>query len=284
MASIGRSQIVGVACRSLRVYAMTSHPPQSPPGGQSDPAMAIHDPNAQRLYVTSALAPGTVIACDKDQSHYLCNVLRLEAGAEVLLFNGSDGEWRAVLTEVSKRNCQMTLSGQTRPQHRGPDLHYLFAPLKRTRLDYMVQKAAELGVSTLQPVITRRTIAERVNLERMRANAIEAAEQCGILHVPIVAESARLDRLLDGWDQRRRLIFCDEAAAAANPLTVLAGVAQGPLAVLIGPEGGFAPEERAALLANPATVAISLGPRIMRADTAAVAALALVNAVLGDWR
>ena len=246
--------------------------------------MAIHDPDAQRLYVTAALVAGVEIACDKDQSNYLVNVLRLEQGAEVLLFNGLHGEWRAVLSEASKRHCTLTVGRMVRAQVAGPDIHYLFAPLKRTRLDYMVQKAAELGVSMLKPIITRRTIAERVNIERMRANAIEAAEQCGILHVPTVAEPERFERVLEGWDGKRRLIFCDEAADVASPLAVLSALPKGPLAVLIGPEGGFDPEERKALLAKPFTVPISLGPRVMRADTAAVAVLALVNAVLGDWR
>ncbi len=247
-------------------------------------AMAIHDPNSQRLYVTASLAAGTVIACDKEQSNYLANVLRLETGTQVLLFNGTDGEWTATLTSSGKRSCVLTVDAQTRTQAIGQDLHYLFAPLKRTRLDYMVQKAAELGVSVLRPVITRRTIAERVNIERMRANAIEAAEQCGILQVPAVAEPKRLEHALEAWDVSRRLIFCDEHAPVASPLAALHNVAPGPLAVLIGPEGGFAAEERAILMAKPFTVPVSLGPRIMRADTAAVAALALVNAVLGDWK
>lgn len=246
--------------------------------------MAIHDPNAQRLFVLVPLQAGVVIACDKEQSNYLANVLRLEAGAEVLLFNGEHGEWRATLTEASKRHCALTVTANVRPQDTGPDLHYIFAPLKRTRLDYMVQKAAELGVSALRPVISRRTIAERVNLERMRANAIEAAEQCGILHVPGVMETERFERMLDAWDGSRRLIFCDEGAEVASPIAVLSKVKPGPLAVMIGPEGGFDDSERQLLLSKPFTTAISLGPRIMRADTAAVAALALVNAVLGDWR
>ena len=245
--------------------------------------MAIHDPNAQRLFVAASLAADTEIACDKDQSNYLANVLRLEVGVEVLLFNGKHGEWRAVLTEASKRHCTLKVGAQVRAQDTGPDIHYVFAPLKRTRLDYMIQKAAELGVSTLRPVITRRTIAERVNIERMRANAIEAAEQCGILHVPSVMEPERFGHVLDTWDAKRRLIFCDEAAEVASPLAVLGKLTPGPLAVLIGPEGGFDPEERKALLSQSYTVPISLGPRVMRADTAAVAALALVNAVLGDW-
>jgi 16S rRNA (uracil1498-N3)-methyltransferase len=171
-----------------------------------------------------------------------------------------------------------------RPQQNGPDVHYIFAPLKHARLDYMVQKATELGVAHLQPVLTHRTIAARVNLERMQANAIEAAEQCGVLRVPTVGELVKLYALLKSWDAKRRLIFGDEAAQVASPLAALAGMADGPLAVLIGPEGGFDPAERAALLDRPFATPISLGPRVMRADTAAVAALALVNAALGDWR
>ena len=163
-------------------------------------------------------------------------------------------------------------------------MHYLFAPLKHARLDYMVKKAAELGVAHLQPVVTRRTVASRVNLERMAANAIEAAEQCGVLRVPTVGELVKLEALLANWDPQRRLIFCDEFAPVANPLAALGSLAPGPLAVIIGPEGGFDPAERTLLREQAYTLPISLGPRVMRADTAAVAALALVNAALGDWR
>ena len=163
-------------------------------------------------------------------------------------------------------------------------MHYLFAPLKHTRLDYMVQKATEMGVAHLQPVLTHHTIAARVNLERMRANAIEAAEQCGVLRVPTVGEPLKLEAALSAWDPKRTLIFCDEAADVANPLAALSAIEGAPLAVLIGPEGGFDPAERALLHEKPFALPISLGPRIMRADTAAVAALALVNATLGDWR
>jgi 16S rRNA (uracil1498-N3)-methyltransferase len=171
-----------------------------------------------------------------------------------------------------------------RAQAGGPDLHYLFAPLKRARLDYMVQKATEMGASRLVPVITRHTVAERVNTERMRANVIEAAEQCGILRMPEVAEPLKLPTVLQNWDATRTLIFCDEGADQASPLAALEKVRSGPLAVLVGPEGGFSPEEREMIRKVPQAVAVSLGPRIMRADTAAVAALALVNAALGDWR
>lgn len=238
----------------------------------------------QRLFVKSKLHAGAGVALEPEQAHYLRNVLRLKQGDEILLFNGADGEWCAILSEASKKRTEARVSHQTRPQDTGPDLHYLFAPLKRARLDYMAQKATEMGASVLRPVITRRTVAERVKRERLFANAIEAAEQCGILRVPDVREPEPLGKVLDAWDLKRLLIFADEAAAAASPLEALAARGQGPLAVLIGPEGGFEPEERAALLAKPFVLPISLGPRVMRADTAAVAALALVNATLGDWR
>jgi 16S rRNA (uracil1498-N3)-methyltransferase len=191
---------------------------------------------------------------------------------------------------VSKRACVLEAETLIREQRSGPDIHYLFAPLKRARLDYMVQKATEMGVAKLFPVLTRHTVAERVNLERMRANAIEAAEQCGVLRVPEVAEPTKLGAVLASWDVRRPLIFCDEHGEVASPIETLEAVRSKippsgtSLGLLIGPEGGFGDDERTALIEQPFTVAISLGPRIMRADTAAVAALALVNAVLGDWR
>lgn len=268
------------------------------------------DFNAQRLFLDAPLAAGETVPVERDQANYLLNVLRLKAGDAILVFNGRDGEWLARVAPGGKKHCDLVLDRQTRPQEAGPDIDYLFAPLKRSRLDYMVQKATELGVARLRPVITRRTIAERVNVERMRANAIEAAEQCGILRIPDVIEPVKLERILAEWDVSRRLIFCDESADLANPLEALRSLGspgvrpsgsdtlpdvskamvsdpQGltpPLAVLIGPEGGFDPAEREMLLRKSFTIAISLGPRIMRADTAAVAALALVNAVAGDWR
>jgi 16S rRNA (uracil1498-N3)-methyltransferase len=238
----------------------------------------------QRLFVKSPLRAGAEIALTTDQAHYLTNVLRSKPGDRVLVFNGVDGEWCARLSNVTKKAVALTAEHQTRPQEDGPDLHYLFAPIKRARVDYMAQKATEMGASLLQPVLTRRTITERVKTERLQANAIEAAEQCGILRVPEVAAPAKLDALLEEWDADRLLIFADEAAAASSPLEVLEAQDRKPLAVLIGPEGGFEQEERAMLLRRPFVIPVSLGPRIMRADTAAVACLALVNAVLGDWR
>lgn len=246
--------------------------------------MAIHDFTSERLFVADDLASGARVMLSPDQHNYLRNVLRLNAGDPLLVFNGRDGEWKAVIVGQGKRATALDIEQQTRPQKGGPDLVYLFAPLKRSRLDYMVQKATELGAARLQPVMTQHTVAERVNVDRLRANAIEAAEQCGVLRVPEVAEPKKLAAVLEDWDGSRTLIVCDEAAPVANPIEALAKVAQGPIAVLIGPEGGFAKAEREVLMAKPYTVAISLGPRIMRADTAAVAALALVNAVLGDWR
>lgn len=247
--------------------------------------MAIHDFTSERLFVDAPLQAGEQITLSPDQANYLFNVLRLDAGAELLVFNGRDGEWRARIDRPAKRTAVLDTIAKVRDQTGGPDIEYLFAPLKRARLDYMVQKAVELGVARLRPVVTRRTVAERVNLERMRANAIEAAEQCGVLRLPEIVPPERLDAVIAAWDPRRPLVVADEEAAVASPTTALAALPLGsPLGVLIGPEGGFAPEERAALLSRPFVLPISLGPRIMRADTAAVAALSLVNAVVGDWR
>jgi 16S rRNA (uracil1498-N3)-methyltransferase len=237
-----------------------------------------------RLFVDAALAPGEMVALERSQSNYLGNVLRLSAGETILVFNGRDGEWQASIAG-RKRPDSLSVAAQTRPQDRLPDLTYVFAPLKHARLDYMVQKAVEMGASSLQPVLTRFTQVARVNGERMRANVIEAAEQCGILSIATVAEPVALDRYLSQRDVKRRLIFCDEAADAASPLRALQGdlTASSGIDILIGPEGGFAEEERAILLRQPQILRLSLGPRVLRADTAGVAALALVQAALGDW-
>jgi 16S rRNA (uracil1498-N3)-methyltransferase len=242
-----------------------------------------YDFRSLRLYVDADLVADAEIPLTREQANYLVNVMRRDTGDLLLVFNGRDGEWRARLEIAGKRQVSLVLENRARPQSGGPDLHYLFAPLKRSRLDYMVQKATELGVARLQPVLTRHTIAERVNGERMRANVIEAAEQCGVLRIPEIAAPERFDRVLAAWDPARRLVFCDESAPIGDPIAALRAVAPGPLAVLIGPEGGFAPDEREALIALPFVVRLAMGPRIMRADTAAVAALTLVNAVLGDW-
>ena len=232
---------------------------------------------------------GAAVALDGAQANYLTNVLRLGAGDAVLVFNGRDGEWRAALAGA-KRKWSLTVGERTRAQTRALDLHYLFAPLKHARLDYMVQKAVEMGAARLQPILTRHGQVARVNLERMRANAIEAAEQCGILTLPEICEPLPLARAIAERDPARLLVFCDEDAEVKDPVAALAAAraagagAPIPLAVLIGPEGGFADDERAALLAAPNVVRLALGPRILRADTAAVAALALIGAVLGDWR
>ncbi len=245
--------------------------------------MAIHDFSAERLFVEASLTSGAEIICSSTQTNYLINVLRLKLNDEILIFNGIDGEWRARISMLSRRSCTLVASQQTREQVAGPDLEYLFAPLKRARLDYMVQKAVEMGVRSLRPVLTRRTTPDRVNLHRMRANAIEAAEQCGILHLPRIEEPRKFAAVLESWSEERTLIVCDESAPQSNPVDALRSVQPGPIAVLVGPEGGFDTEERNQLLAHPKVCTISLGPRIMRADTAAVAALALVNACLGDW-
>jgi|ERR1043165_1621068 16S rRNA (uracil1498-N3)-methyltransferase len=252
--------------------------------------MARYDFRSPRLFVEAALAEGAVLPLAAAQSNYLLNVLRLKPGAEVLLFNGRDGEWRAELSMPRKKFAQLTAIERVREQTASADLHYLFSPLKHARLDYLVQKAVEMGVSRLQPVMMRHTQPERVNLDRMRANAIEAAEQCGILTIPEIAAPKKFDSFTRGWRPDRLLVFCDEDAAARDPVAALSSARGGgiagpmPVSVLIGPEGGFADSERGALLKLPNVVRLALGPRILRADTAAVAALALVQAILGDWR
>ena len=243
------------------------------------------DFRAPRLFVDAALVTGESVLLERDQANYLGNVLRLGAGDNILAFNGRDGEWQARLAG-RKRPDSLLIGARTRPQDYLPDLAYVFAPLKHARLDYMVQKAVEMGASSLRPVLTRFSQVARVNGERMRANVIEAAEQCGILSLAAVADPVPLGRFLGERDSQRLLVFCDEAADVADPQRALHG---GPspssgIDLLIGPEGGFAEEERATLLSQPQTLRLSLGPRILRADTAAVAALALVQATLGDWR
>ncbi|MFN4142215.1 16S rRNA (uracil(1498)-N(3))-methyltransferase [Aestuariivirga sp.] len=235
-----------------------------------------------RLHLDAALAPGQEIALTREQAHYLTGVLRLSPGDPVAVFNGRDGEWLAYLADVSKKGAALRCERRTAGVKPPPDIDYVFAPLKHARLDYVVQKATELGVRRLRPVITQRTIAERVNMERMRANVIEAAEQCNLVFVPQVAEPVKLPQLLASWDAGRALIHCDETAAIADPLAALKPLAA-PAAVLIGPEGGFTAEEKQLLKSLAFVTAISLGPRVMRADTAAVAALTLIQASLGDW-
>ena len=246
--------------------------------------MSRYDFRSPRLYVAAPLGEGVRVALEQAQAHYLTNVLRLRSGDGVLVFNGRDGEWRAAIAG-EKRKALLEVGPRTREQTAPADLHYLFAPLKTARLDYMVQKAVEMGVSRLQPVLTRHGQVARINADRMRANAIEAAEQCGVLSLPEIGPPLALARVLAELDGGRYLVFCDEDAEVANPVAALEAVPRhAPLAVLVGPEGGFADDERAALLKLPNVVRLALGPRILRADTAAVAALAVVQSVIGDWR
>jgi 16S rRNA (uracil1498-N3)-methyltransferase len=243
-----------------------------------------YDFRAQRLFVRDDLATDASVAATREQANYLLNVLRLKDGDAILVFNGRDGEWRARIAAASRKSCTLAIEEKVREQTPLPDLHYLFAPLKHARLDYMVQKAVEMGAGKLRPVITQFTQVHRVNLDRMRANAIEAAEQCGILAIPECEAPRKLADMLAEWDPKRRLIFCDESAEVANPREALAKIPRGTAALLVGPEGGFSDEERETLLAKPYVTPLSLGPRILRADTAAVAALALVQSFIGDWR
>ena len=245
--------------------------------------MPVNHDAKTRLFVTDALASGQAVALVAAQAHFVRNVLRLEAGDKVLLFNGRDGEWLARIEDVHKRATVAAPLERLRPQSTGPDVDLCFAPLKHARLDYLVQKAVEMGASRLRPVLTRRTQAGRLNTERMRANVIEAAEQCGIIALPQVLEPLKLPDLLANWDSDRVAIFADEDAPAGDARAALAGMRAKPCALFVGPEGGFDDEERRALLAVPGCVRISLGPRILRADTAAVAGLALVQSFIGDW-
>jgi 16S rRNA (uracil1498-N3)-methyltransferase len=238
-----------------------------------------------RIYLDAPLAGGAEVALDRDQANYLINVLRLGQGDAVLLFNGRDGEWLAKLAGTGKRSLPAVVGERVREQPQPLDLHFLFAPLKHARLDYLVQKAVEMGASRLQPVVTKHTQVARLNLDRMHANAIEAAQQCGVLALPEIKEPVAFKTIAGDADAGRLLVFCDEDAEVTDPVAALAQVrGTRPLAVLIGPEGGFAEDEREMLKKRPNVVRLALGPRILRADTAAVAALTLVQAVLGDWR
>ncbi len=250
--------------------------------------MPAYDFKAPRLYVEADLAAGTVLPLDRAQANYLLNVLRRGEEDPVLVFNGRDGEWHTSLIAKGRKDGELRCLSQTRPQTTRADLHYLFAPLKSARLDYVAQKAVEMGAGVIRPVLTRYTQGDRVNLDRLQANAVEAAEQCGILAIPELLPPIRLPEALAAMEPERLLIFCDEDAPITDPVRALAAAADPfrppPLAVLVGPEGGFSEEEREAIRGRPHTVALSLGPRILRADTAAVAVLALVQSVLGDCR
>jgi 16S rRNA (uracil1498-N3)-methyltransferase len=237
-----------------------------------------------RLHHAGRLADGERVVLTGSQAHYLAHVMRLGKGAAFRIFNGTDGEWLCEIIAVRRQEVEVRCDKFLRAPTLAPDIDYLFAPLKHARIDYLAQKATEMGARRLRPVVTRHTTIDRVNVDRLRANAIEAAEQCNLVGVPEVLEPAPLDAVLAAWEEGRRLVYCDEAASGPDPVGMLAGLAPGPLALLVGPEGGFAPEERDMLRARPFVTAISLGPRVMRADTAAVAALALIQATLGDWR
>ena len=236
-----------------------------------------------RLYVRTDLAGGLSIGLEPSQAHYVRTVLRLGQGAVVALFNGRHGEWLARVDGTGKGWCSLTVFEQRRPQEDPPDLWLVFAPVKRARLDFLVEKATELGVAALQPVWSRRTVVERVNLERLAANAVEAAEQTERLSVPELREPIALEPLLARWPRERRLLLCDESGAAPPIAEVLADAAL-PAAVLVGPEGGFAETELDALRKLPFVSPVGLGPRVLRADTATLAALAVVQALIGDWR
>jgi 16S rRNA (uracil1498-N3)-methyltransferase len=235
-----------------------------------------------RLYINHAFAPGQPVPLDTGQSHYLGAVMRLPAGAEITVFNGRDGEWTARLLSAGKRGGEIELVAQSAPQLDPPDLWLVFAPIKKARTDFIVEKAAELGAARILPVQTDHTNSERIRQDRLQAHAVEAAEQCGGTFVPPVDDLVPLARLLDAWDPARRILWADEALA--GPAETLAGLAQGPWAILIGPEGGWSEAERKRLSGMDSVSRISLGPRILRADTAAVAALSLWQAALGDWR
>ena len=238
-----------------------------------------------RLFTEGDLAGGKAVECGRDRAHYLAHVLRLGAGEPVALFNGRDGEWLAHIDGIGKKSAILAVDRQLRPQASEPDLWLIFAPVKRAPLDFLVQKATELGVSALMPAITRRTVVERVKRERMEANAIEAAEQCERLTVPRIEDARPLSRILEDWPAERRILLCAEAGEAAPINDVLRESGSGgPWAVLTGPEGGFDQTELDLLNKFPNVNAVGLGPRILRADTAALAALACWQAALGDWR
>ena len=235
-----------------------------------------------RLHVHSPLTADAAVLPTLDQSRYLTQVMRLKTGDSLLVFNGRDGEWRCVISEILKKGVVLRAEEMVRPQAPGPDVDLLIAVVKKSALEFAVEKATELGARRVKPVVTQRTQVQHVRMDRLDAIAIEAAEQTGRLDVPMIDAPVKLADLLDGWEAGRRLMFCDETGGA--PVTgAVAEAGAGPWAILIGPEGGFSPEERERLRALPFTTAVSLGPRILRADTAAIAALALWQAAVGDW-
>lgn len=237
-----------------------------------------------RLFVNAALEPGATVMLDEGQTHYLLHVLRAKADDRVLLFNGRDGEWQAQIATAGKRGIALTVAGRTAPHADVPDLWLVFAPVKKTPSDYLAQKATELGVSKLQPVFTRRTIVTRINDERLKANAVEAAEQSGRMTVPEIGAGMALDKLIAQWPQDRPLYFCDEGGDVSPLADAARGASADKAAILTGPEGGFDPAERDMLRAQPFVIPVGLGPRILRADTAALAAVTIWQSVKGDWR
>jgi len=236
-----------------------------------------------RLHVRSDLSPGAAVALTLDQARYLTQVMRLKTGDDLLLFNGRDGEWRATVAEVLKRGCVLNAVEQVRPQSFGPDLDLILAVVKKARVETVVEKAAELGARRVRLTLTRYTNAERLRMDRLDTIAEEAAEQTGRLDVPEIHDPQKLDALLDGWPEGRRLMFCDERGGPPA-LEALATASDAPWSILIGPEGGFSPEERERLLSLPFATPVSLGPRVLRADTAAIAAMTLWQAARGDWK
>lgn len=246
--------------------------------------MERYDFKTQRLFIDVTLSSGAKIELDRGQANYLLNVLRLKEGASVLVFNGRDGEWLCALKPSGRKSCGLVLEKQTRVQPEAYNLTYCFAPLKVGRLEYMVQKAVEMGAGILQPVITQHTQITKLNMDRVKANAMEAAEQCGILSIPVCKDPIKLPKLLEEWNPAQHLIFADESAEGINPINGLKKYsASEPKGLLIGPEGGFSEEERKQLFAQTFVHPISLGPRILRADTAAVAALTVIQGACGDW-
>ncbi|RZJ03804.1 MAG: 16S rRNA (uracil(1498)-N(3))-methyltransferase [Brevundimonas sp.] len=235
-----------------------------------------------RLHLPQPISPGAALAPTLDQSRYLTQVMRLKAGDEVLVFNGRDGEWRCTIAEVLKKGVVLRAEALARPQTTVPDVELLIAVVKKSALEFAVEKATELGAARIRLIQTGRTQAQHLRLDRLDAIAEESAEQTGRMDVPLVDAPQKLDAILDGWDASRRLMFCDETGGAPA-MTALRGAGAGPWAILIGPEGGFTPEEGERLRALPFATAVSLGPRILRADTAATTALTLWQAAIGDW-
>ncbi|VVT23499.1 16S rRNA (uracil(1498)-N(3))-methyltransferase [Hoeflea sp. EC-HK425] len=237
----------------------------------------------QRVYLDTELAEGALAPLGKEQAHYLLTVLRLGDGAEVLVFNGRDGEFSATLRPQGKKSASLEIGVRTREQPERSRLDFLFAPLKVGRLEYLVQKATEMGVRRITPVFTDHTQLHKVNAGRLEANIVEAAEQCGNLAIPELAEAVKFDSLIADWDPARRIIFCNESQAGNNPAKALESIKERDQALFVGPEGGFSEREREVLTALPFVTSIPLGPRILRADTAAVAALTAVQMTIGDW-